>query len=571
MRCTASSDAELASLSCSPLPLSGTCGTLTRSSTIVLPLERREQQVEEKRRIALDRRARASARASRARASSAEVRTRSRPSFTRALSTAPSRPANVVYTGTPSATASRFIVPPAETTRSASATRLSASIACSGTTSGRETSSEDVVALLGGPRKDDGAHVFVATRAARERRRTAGFRAGGTATHRAACGRRRARARESSPSSSSTARSGSKPASVVLLLQARVAAHFRSRARRGRSSRSCGIASGTIDAPSRAAAEPVLHPRELVVERVGRGDAERARDEWQLVRGVRKRDVEVATLREPSQRAETAGRRPSLADDAGSAMAGSDDLVRDPVQLEELDRLRVLPRRHVDVVPALVEERDQSGGRTAPAASWRCRSRRARAVTLAVSRISFAYGHASARRFLRRRRAPQLLPGGGAARRHPARRVAAGARAREAARNAASRPLGSARGADGGGLAPLPRRAADARARGSARRRRGRVRRGRPRGRPRPRRLDGPGGCRRAGRARRVPAPEPRRPRVPHGLRHALRRRARRGARARARHRRRGAPSPRRSLRAVLLRRGHPRLPARPLASPAGR
>ena len=60
---------------------------------------------------------------------------RSRPAATRCSSTAPRRPANVVYTGVPRATASRFIVPPAETTRSAAATRLCASTACAGTSS----------------------------------------------------------------------------------------------------------------------------------------------------------------------------------------------------------------------------------------------------------------------------------------------------------------------------------------------------------------------------------------------------------------------------------------------------
>ena len=43
----------------------------------------------------------------------------SRPSAISRSSTAPRRPSNVVHTGVPSATASRFIVPPAETTTSA--------------------------------------------------------------------------------------------------------------------------------------------------------------------------------------------------------------------------------------------------------------------------------------------------------------------------------------------------------------------------------------------------------------------------------------------------------------------
>ena len=66
---------------------------------------------------------------------SASVSSASRPSAISPSSTAPIVPANVVHTGVPSATASRFIVPPAETTRSASAIRLWASIACSGRTS----------------------------------------------------------------------------------------------------------------------------------------------------------------------------------------------------------------------------------------------------------------------------------------------------------------------------------------------------------------------------------------------------------------------------------------------------
>jgi hypothetical protein len=66
--------------------------------------------------------------------SSARVSMRSRPSAISRSSTAPSRPSNVVHTGVPSATASRFIVPPADTTTSASAISDCASIARSGTT-----------------------------------------------------------------------------------------------------------------------------------------------------------------------------------------------------------------------------------------------------------------------------------------------------------------------------------------------------------------------------------------------------------------------------------------------------
>ena len=69
------------------------------------------------RRTRLARRRRARARPSSS--SSAAPRRRMRPSAISRSSTAPGRPSKVVYTGTPSATASRFIVPPAEITRSA--------------------------------------------------------------------------------------------------------------------------------------------------------------------------------------------------------------------------------------------------------------------------------------------------------------------------------------------------------------------------------------------------------------------------------------------------------------------
>src|SRR5881296_229802 len=74
------------------------------------------------------------------------------------------------------------------------------------------------------------------------------------------------------------------------------------------------------------------------------------------------------------------------------------------------------------------------------------------------------YGHASTCCVLRGRRAAELLAGRRAARRHAARGQPAGARAREAARPAAPRPLGAARRPDRGGAPAVPGRAADARA-----------------------------------------------------------------------------------------------------------
>ena len=112
--------------------------------------------------------------------------------------------------------------------------------------------------------------------------------------------------------------------------------------------------------------------------------------------------------------------------------------------------------------------------------------------------IRFPYGYPSARRVLRRRRAAQLLAGGRAARRHPACRLAAGAVAREAARDAAPRPLRAPGRADRGRAAAVPQRATAAPTRGAdARRGLGRERR-RPHRRALDRCLHGPGCGRRS-------------------------------------------------------------------------
>ena len=81
--------------------------------------------------------------------------------------------------------------------------------------------------------------------------------------------------------------------------------------------------------------------------------------------------------------------------------------------------------------------------------------------------IRSTYGYAPACGVLRGRRAAELLPGGRAAGSDPAGGEPPDPGAREAARHEAPRPLGPARRADGGGDAPLPRRPADAGARGA--------------------------------------------------------------------------------------------------------
>ena len=178
-------------------------------------------------------------------------------------------------------------------------------------------------------------------------------------------------------------------------------------------------------------------------------------------------------------------------------------------------------------------------------------------------RIRFAYGYAPAGRILRGGRATIVLAGRGAARRDAACRLAAGPRPREATRDAAPRPLGPARRADGVRPAALPRRPEAAHARGAAPRRR------RLRGDRRSRRLavarrvDRAGGDRGAAASLRVPAIAPGGPDRARGARHAHRRRARRRPAARARDRRGDAEAPRGPLRAVRRGRGRARLSTR--------
>ena len=108
-----------------------------------------------------------------------------------------------------------------------------------------------------------------------------------------------------------------------------------------------------------AEAELVLQRRELVVVRRRAGDPEAARGEHHLVRAVREREVEAAALREAAQRRQPAGHRPGLADHAAAPVRRADDPMLDPVPLQQLERLRELSRRHLDLVPVLGEQPEQ--------------------------------------------------------------------------------------------------------------------------------------------------------------------------------------------------------------------
>ena len=84
-------------------------------------------------------------------------------------STPPSRPSNIDHTGVPSAAASRFIEPPADTSASANATSERASIARGGHDDAAEAELRDVARLLGVADEHDGLRALRrrAARAAR--------------------------------------------------------------------------------------------------------------------------------------------------------------------------------------------------------------------------------------------------------------------------------------------------------------------------------------------------------------------------------------------------------------------
>ena len=172
------------------------------------------------------------------------------------------------------------------------------------------------------------------------------------------------------------ARTRNEPMEGVLLLEARVAPHLAL----ARSETVEPVLRDRLrddDAPRGPAAETVLRARELVVERVRGRDPERARDHRQLVRRVRERDVEVrgrgrtgaaraagASSRAPS-RPRVLRRAPARRPRAGSRAARA---ARSSARTRASSRP---PRCHVRGAGR------SAAGRTAPAASWRRRSRRA--------------------------------------------------------------------------------------------------------------------------------------------------------------------------------------------------
>ena len=193
---------------------------------------------------------------------------------------------------------------------------------------------------------------------------------------------------------------------VVLLLQPLVAEQLRRP--RAESRQPLGRDRLRHDHPrGRAAAQLMLQPGVLVVEGCRARDPEPPRGQRQLVRPMRQRDVESAPLREAVERAEPSEERTRLAEPPRAAVPGAHHLVRDAVQLEQLERLRVLARRHLDLVALSLEQADQG-----PEEGDVRRVRDVDPDSHRNDSIRCAYGHAAAGGVLRRRRAEELLAGG---------------------------------------------------------------------------------------------------------------------------------------------------------------
>ncbi len=115
---------------------------------------------------------------------------------------------------------------------------------------------------------------------------------------------------------------------------------------------------GDDDARRRAAAELVLEPRPLVVERRGARDPEPPRGHRQLVRAVRECEVEPTRPSPRAERREPRPQLPSLAE-RGAAAVMADHRRRHPVRLDQLEGLRVVARGDLDLVTLPLEQPDE--------------------------------------------------------------------------------------------------------------------------------------------------------------------------------------------------------------------
>src|SRR5438552_12391554 len=102
----------------------------------------------------------------------------------------------------------------------------------------------------------------------------------------------------------------------------------------------------------------VLQQRELVVVRRRTRESEAPRRHGERVRPVCQCEVEVARARPYAQCAQSRRERTRLADSRTPAVAPDDGRL-EPVQLEQLQRLRIFARGYFDLVAPLTQQLDQ--------------------------------------------------------------------------------------------------------------------------------------------------------------------------------------------------------------------
>ena len=103
----------------------------------------------------------------------------------------------------------------------------------------------------------------------------------------------------------------------------------------------------------------MLERGELVVVRRRARDPEAARGQRQLVRAVCECDLEAAAAVEAPKRRQPRGQSAGLPEHARAAVTWPDHVVVDSVLLEQLERLRVLARSHLDLVSIVLQQADQ--------------------------------------------------------------------------------------------------------------------------------------------------------------------------------------------------------------------
>jgi hypothetical protein len=149
---------------------------------------------------------------------------------------------------------------------------------------------------------------------------------------------------------------GDEVAEVVVLLQPGVAEDL-PRRRPGAAHRLHADRVGRQHPAGGPEGELALEPRVLVILHLHRADPKRGADDREVDGPVGEREPEPAPARPGGERPAAAGKRQSLAR-GGASPVLADDLVGEAEPVEDADRLAVLARRDLDLVPAAAQALD---------------------------------------------------------------------------------------------------------------------------------------------------------------------------------------------------------------------